>query len=136
MHVINDPDQPDTACHFVSQQQKIIYYSSSIPDFPNFQLNALPDSTCDSLMSNFETINNLSAELHVFPNPSSGKFTFDLTRNEKINELIITDLMGKRIPFKRRDNEIDLSDFPDGPYFFSIQTETGVVLSGSLLKIE
>lgn len=61
LHVINDPDQPDTNCNFVQHQLQLIsYHGSSIPSFPYYRLGAAVGSGCDTLTVGLETENNTS----------------------------------------------------------------------------
>ncbi|MBL0096667.1 MAG: hypothetical protein IPP46_09365 [Bacteroidetes bacterium] len=61
LHVINDPDQPDTNCNFVQHQLQLIsYHGSSIPSFPYYRLGAAVGSGCDTLTVGLETENNSS----------------------------------------------------------------------------
>ena len=69
LHVINNPDMPDTLCNFVQNQVTLPSYNNCLPNLPYFRLGSLPGSLCDSL--------NGIEELHsfhitsVYPNPAT-----------------------------------------------------------------
>ena len=67
LHVINDPDQPDTNCNFVQHQLQLIsYHGSSIPSFPYYRLGAAAGSGCDTLTVGLETENNILPEMKSY----------------------------------------------------------------------
>lgn len=52
LHVINDPDQPDSLCDFVQHQLQLSnYHGSAIPTFPYYKLGASIGSGCDTLLT-------------------------------------------------------------------------------------
>ncbi len=133
LHVINDPDQPDTACHFVAAQLPIMNYASSLPDFPNYRLGELYSSVCDSLTNNVLSTSH-QTEINVYPNPSTGIFRFNLPENIHVNEIIITDITGRTILFNTLKNEIDLSGTAEGIYFYYFVSSGGESWKGTLIK--
>ncbi len=134
LHVINDPNRADTACHLVPNQFPVLYYANSVPDFPNYRLGALTSSGCDTLTNSIES-ERQRASVYVYPNPSKSLFYFDVSA-EKISEIVITDLTGRKIINLIKTNEIDLKDFPEGVYFYLIKTLDGKYFKGPLLKCE
>jgi hypothetical protein len=52
LHVINDPDQPDTLCNFAQHQLQLTnYHGATIPSFPYYKLGASIGSGCDTLLT-------------------------------------------------------------------------------------
>ena len=79
------------------------------------------------------SINEISsANFHIYPNPSSGKFTIEST--EKISSIEILNLLGEKVtqsvipsgaslPAVGREFTIDLSQAPKGIYFVQVLSE-------------
>ncbi len=72
--------------------------------------------------------NPFSANMSIYPNPSSGKFQLVMANSEisKNYDLDVYDLQGKRVYAKSRSelqslNEIDLSNFEKGIYFVKLR---------------
>ncbi len=98
--------------------------------------NAGNTATCsfNVLVNNYNGIADLSANgISIYPNPTSGKLTIN---NEQltIKNIEITDITGKTIlsfsnfQINQFSNyEIDLSDFENGIYIISIQTDKEVL---------
>lgn len=132
LHVINDPNQADTACHLVENQVPVLYYANSVPDFPNYRLGALTSSGCDTLTNNFESISH-QKEIRVSPNPSTGTYIFNLPEGFHVNEIIVTDITGRNILFSTHQNEIDLSGAAEGIYFYNLISSAGQIWKGTLI---
>jgi polyhydroxybutyrate depolymerase len=73
--------------------------------------------------------------LTVYPNPSNG--IFNIALNENSNAVIkIVNVLGETILEKiTTDNiiTIDLTDYPEGIYFYQIANKTGALKSGKLM---
>lgn len=70
-----------------------------------------------------EEFNN--SNVTIFPNPTNGKLNI-ISKNEKMNNIIIYDLMGKiqeSISIENNSIEIDLNHLKDGTYFYKINKE-------------
>ncbi len=103
--------------------------------------------------SSIASINNLNATgevINIFPNPSSGIFTLSLSNvnarpdesfgREKCN-VEIYNMVGEKVMFAtpqylRDDNRIDLSNQPNGVYFYRVVSETGRMIGVGKLIIE
>ena len=71
-------------------------------------------------------LNNYQLEnLNIYPNPTIGKL--NIISADKINTLIITNIIGKEILFYKdfSANIIDLSSHENGVYFINIRTDKG-----------
>jgi hypothetical protein len=77
-----------------------------------------------------KTDNNTN--LIIYPNPTNGELKIE-SRESRIEDIRIFDIVGKRIPFQIRESElqqgvrIDISHFPAGVYSLSIQTDKGTI---------
>jgi len=77
--------------------------------------------------------NALAGKIHVYPNPTSGVVSIDLTGFQNLSglvELQVTDVTGNQVVAGRDarpcvSTTIDLSKLPDGMYFLHIRTEEG-----------
>ncbi|HTA60921.1 MAG TPA: T9SS type A sorting domain-containing protein [Bacteroidia bacterium] len=66
--------------------------------------------------------NTPQATLHIYPNPANNKITID-TKN--IDEVKLFDVLGKQIT-STKENEIDVSNLPNGIYFIQVKTNTTI----------
>jgi hypothetical protein len=88
-------------------------------------------------------VNNLSAQQNntvVYPNPSTGQFTFQTTNVELgTMNVEIYNVLGEQV-YSQLSNlnaqlSIDLSSKPDGVYLYKIVTEDGTMLASGRLII-
>ena len=73
--------------------------------------------------------------ISVYPNPSSGKFTFELPLDDDYMDLFITDINGREILsmlITKQRFTIDLSTLPSGVYFYSLKGKN--IYNGKLIK--
>jgi peptidyl-prolyl cis-trans isomerase B (cyclophilin B) len=78
--------------------------------------------------------NTQAVKVNVFPNPSSGKFTF--SNLEKENTIEIIDITGRTIlktTVKNNSYNIDLSDKAKGFYFYRISDQNKKVQQGKII---
>ena len=75
--------------------------------------------------------------ISIFPNPSSGKFTIDLSQNLEHASVVINTVLGKKI-FERKNlsltNNLDLSKLSKGVYFFSFIKENTKIIKKVIIK--
>lgn len=86
-----------------------------------------------SLINNtlgIEDFNNQKLKFVFYPNPSKEKITFN--KNLKSIKVYATD--GKLINSNLVNNEINISSFPKGVYYFQVVTETGTVIGDKFIK--
>jgi hypothetical protein len=129
LHVINDSDQPDTACNFVQHQLKLInYHGSVLPDFPNYRLGALTGSPCDTITSLPDPALSAGVDFLLFPNPSQGtiRISYNLLPGQN-GRLEITSLQGsvllkKTLPQWSNQQALDLGRLADGIYLAAVST--------------
>lgn len=133
LHVIEDPDQPDTACHFFASADTLKYYGTFIPDFPYFKLGEAYGSLCDSLTNSISE-NVVNTTIKVFPNPSDGHFKFELNPGVSLMEIRIFDLTGRLLFSLKNITEVDLTAFPAGSYYYDAQTGDQRVVRGILVR--
>ena len=79
-------------------------------------------------------LNNYQLEkLNIYPNPTLGKL--NIASADKINTLIITNIIGKEILFVKdfSANTIDLSSYKNGVYFINISTDKGTHIEKIIL---
>jgi endoglucanase len=86
---------------------------------------------------------DLVRKMSVSPNPGTGIFRFSATFTESLDAFVaVMDTNGKQLKqyqFKNISeiNEvIDLSEFPNGNYFFSMHSPEGVLYSEVLIKVD
>jgi len=109
--------------------------SHTYTNIGNYTVTLIASNGCDadtitmtvSILSGIESANN-AANISIYPNPSSGKFhvSFDAKQTAKIK---IYNLSGELLMAMENSSgncEIDLSDYPNGVYFLSVETEKGI----------
>jgi hypothetical protein len=100
MHVIANPDNPDTLCnvlqHFISLP---CYNSGTMVNHPNYNLGPLMGSPCDTLTGLSEAYNQKPLAMKVFPNPVYGnelEINYSLEQNMQ-GTLEILNVTGKLV---------------------------------------
>jgi hypothetical protein len=92
--------------------------STSFQDFWEYT----PDSICVTGIDK-----NISTELNIFPNPSTGKFILDSKITK--GEISVYNVSGEKVFYSNaqssEDKSIDLSEQPNGIYFLNIKTKNG-----------
>jgi len=69
----------------------------------------------------------LSANLLVYPNPSTDKITIELKNNLDLKEASLFNIRGKQIRAKMTDNSFNVSKLPRGIYVLRIVTSKGII---------
>ncbi len=84
-----------------------------------------------------QSVSNPKEVAIVFPNPSTGIFTFNFSGKPEKNNLIIYNMFGEAIyntQFNKSTTQIDLSGRPAGVYLYRVLNENGeAVASGKLI---
>ena len=105
------------------------FYSNSIPNHPNYHLQAWGGSTCDTLgLPNvIETgATKISNTINVFHNPFSNKFYLQVN-NDVVEEPKLFDTFGKeiniaKVSIRNEYLEYSCSSLPSGVYFLVVKT--------------
>jgi hypothetical protein len=76
----------------------------------------------------------LRAQLSISPNPASDKILISNTSAQKIQNLLIVDLSGKKVFESQANEEINISHYAPGIYFVKLTMESGAVVPLRLVK--
>lgn len=97
LHVIHEPDLPGLACNLEQHGLELpTYYSSSLPNHPNYHLGALVGSPCDTLgLTVGVQVASLISSIRAFPNPSDGHFTLNYPAQPMAGRLEVMDAQGR-----------------------------------------
>lgn len=120
-------------------QDEVNYYNGLL-----FASSDHPNSTLrPSLEVNYHlatTIKELGLskeDLNVFPNPSSGKFFFEMNKTANMNQfnIKVLDIIGAEVETNINYNAgtIEMSNFSSGVYFLLIEDDLGGVITKKLL---
>lgn len=122
----NDGNEDITMPSIFSEKCLIWVYEATVDAYVN-QASAFPLDVSDNLFrldtitvnipSNFSNSN--SDIVKIYPNPTTGKITIGAEGIEKIE---VMNLQGKQI-YSGKENEIDLSQEPDGIYIIKVITD-------------
>ena len=83
---------------------------------------------------------DLANSVNVFPNPSNGKITLDLTAlSQNVTQINILNFQGQNVytvgqDYNRGINQLNLSDLNEGIYLIQIQTADGVLSKKLIIK--
>ena len=104
-------------------------------------------NVCD-LMTSYDTKKSVTNHLEIFPNPSSGIFTIQLSEVNVPYSIEVFNVLGEKvfsqskIPIRtgtggqNSTSKIDLSSQPNGIYFYRVFTESGGVVSSGKIVVE
>ncbi len=110
------------------------YLRANVPgSLPDYALNVInPGDACtntDTVATGIKSLNTARTTFSVFPNPTTGLFTFSLNAEQKLNGgITIMDVTGRIIYTQVTQaapifqTEIDLSRFAKGIYFVQYRT--------------
>ncbi|MEP7195180.1 MAG: T9SS type A sorting domain-containing protein [Saprospiraceae bacterium] len=124
LHVINNPNEKGLNCDFQLRQEELpAFMFGNLPTPPNYNLTALKMSTCDTLLKNYNYINE---EFRIYPNLIDNYFIID-SYSHFDYRLRIVDMIGNVIKeFKNNNiNHYDVSDIPSGIYIIQIEVKDG-----------
>lgn len=96
------------------------------------ELNSLGYAACPSIVSSIKEGTVESSKISIFPNPVLSLFSIQTYSSEKIEHLVVYDLLGNRVFEKKINhaeeaNNIDLSKLRSGQYFVQVRTNIGLV---------
>jgi len=107
-------------------------------DCVKFAYDFAIQGTGDASLSTNEVslLNQLS---NIYPNPNKGSFTLNYSGQEQLKELLVVDLLGKRvqtISLENFDNsqEINLTALAKGMYFITIQSASAKVTKRMIIE--
>ena len=100
-------DFPDNSITCFSQNGQSLY--------PNTSTNC-------QLITTINSIDPISNQVRVFPNPSSGLFTVDFDQPFNIKEVRVTDLLGNIVFLQQTNNQkkIHIDNLPRGSYILTV----------------
>jgi len=77
---------------------------------------------CSTSTTNVSDISSLTDDVKVFPNPSNGSFTIDLSQASDAKEIRLIDMLGNILLRQQTNNQaaIELSHLQDGIYILSV----------------
>jgi hypothetical protein len=76
----------------------------------------------------------LRSQLTLTPNPATDKISIQNTSNQKVNNVIVLDLSGKKLFETETALEINISQYATGVYFAKLTMENGAVLPIKFVK--
>ena len=83
------------------------------------------------------SIDLFSAGINIYPNPSTGKFTIEETKDKiQGTSLEIYNLLGENIYSSQLNSdktEIDLNKQPKGIYFYQLQSDRKILRTGKII---
>lgn len=114
-----------------------IYFDFNAPIRTNSTWHTVRDNFLD-LIQDTESIAGIDFNLQVYPNPTNRTATFNLSSSETIFAPMIRiyDSIGQIVRAARFSNQtyvFEKKELPAGIYFFQIQTQNHMVLSGRLV---
>jgi hypothetical protein len=87
---------------------------------------------CDALLSISDE--NFESSLVLYPNPTSGILNIENNENITIKKIIILNTLGQKIINNQIENNIDISNLPNGIYYISIESINGNKASYKIIK--
>ena len=97
--------------------------TNNIPAYDRFASNTTPNTDCGTLVTSLYSKEKLHA--NIYPNPSKG--VVNIKNQNIIQKFSVVDLHGKLLMTKKsnkRNEFIDLTNFPSGFYFIAILSAT------------
>lgn len=119
LSVINDPENPGTACNFVMNQMNLTVGTSAtgLPNFIDF-VPTIDDSGLDEMAS---------FNLTLFPNPVAEELNI-YAEGKVITSIRLVDALGKEVENRDVNHtqyNYDISSLHSGMYFIEVYTESG-----------
>ncbi len=136
-NVINSPDNLGLACNFEPHSYVLPQYNGSIPSFPNYDLEALFGSTCDTVFT-LNLVNNVETNsFKISPNPTIGVLNILYDTKEDC-QLTLYNVRGKQIAsislfhyFKNR--LLNVSDLAAGVYLATVTCKAERIWSAKVI---
>ncbi len=129
LHTIESPDSPGIACNVLQHSILLPKFNATLPNFPNYRLDALAGSPCDTL-TGVSNIPLHEFKFKIYPNPNNGTFQigYQLPQN-KPGLMEILDINGKllwsrNLPAWSTTQKIFVEDrLPQGFYFIRLTSD-------------
>ncbi|MEM6684333.1 MAG: T9SS type A sorting domain-containing protein [Bacteroidota bacterium] len=80
----------------------------------------------------FENPNEISNEIKIYPNPTKGILTIDVTND--IATIHINNLLGETIKTQIQKNTVDLSSLAKGVYILTVELTNGKIITKKIIK--
>lgn len=101
--------------------------------------SCIETSACENIIITGIETQVLDNSMNIYPNPTNGIFTVEMSNAININDLLIYDNLGRRVNFKLEEQHnsaviLDLSSNPKGIYFVQITSKNRVVKSKIILN--
>lgn len=123
-HLINFPDELDTACNFELNGFPMPSYGNIfLNNTFNYRLGPLVGSACDTIINDVETVISENSYIKITPNPATDKLQLSLYKYLPNAQLMIADELG-RVVYENHhyylDEYLDISQWQKGVYFVKI----------------
>ncbi len=128
LHVINSPDSVGLSCDFCQHCITLPAVNHfTIPNFPNYNLQADGGTICDSLPTSINEFSYSEVDRYVFPNPANRDIYMTIL-DPKIQSVSLFNSVGEivHLDFDIIKNEyfhMDVSKLESGFYFLELITE-------------
>ncbi len=147
MHVVEYPDEHD--CQVTRHSPLLPKLSTTLPNFPNYRLGALPGSPCDTLgVSGIGRPASLvkAVQVYLLPNPAQDYFILAMEHNGRplsVQPLRLRvynstgqAVLQHELPAGMREHRIDTRHLPAGMYYVSLQYEGRVLKTEKLILVK
>ncbi len=112
-----------------------IYFDFNAPVITNTTLNTVVEDIATSV-NTIQTDNSVT----IYPNPSNGVFNIEITNYELgITNMEVYNIMGEKVyesALHSAQTELNLSDKPQGIYFYRVVTDKSALVSSGRFVIE
>ena len=124
-HVIATPDSQGLACNFQQRGLQLpSKNSASLPNFPNYALGAWAGSSCDTLTSLNQPIQEIQ-NVYMYPNPVENRLHIGMSHLQGEIAISITNQVGQVVYTQKslassQEKTISMVGFPQGVYFVQV----------------
>jgi hypothetical protein len=141
LHVINNPNEKGQACNFVQHGVQLTTgIGFSMPNFPYFNLGALPGSPCDTLGVSAAKEEGQRGRVEVSPNPASEYVVISLPQYIKDAIFTLHSTTGQLVFIQQlaegQESMVGLEGIAPGLYFYEVRDSGRLLGSGKLVRVE
>lgn len=140
LHVIDQPNEAGAACNVIQRGLDLPALNRvSLPNFPNYRLRQLEGSPCDTLdiMSSTAEVPRAAGAVRVYPNPSEGYFTVEVSDvMQRGAEFILYNGTGQVVKTQRCigiSTQVYAPELPAGVYFYRLSSSEGLIEEGKIV---